>query len=196
MDAWATTAPSTVMPFGRHRGKPLSEVPTEYLRWALANATAMGPELREQVEAVLGFQAPSMPFMVEAGPAEAEEAAPPDASDLAAINQHLRDLRKEDAALIKKANAEVARIRKGWDDDKVRLANAQTEVKQLKRALAEASREKVSDPAAFRRVVKQWYGAVSRRFHPDMGGSAASQVVANVCYQELIERLDQMEKNR
>ncbi len=48
-------SPITVqtMPFGMHYGKPLSEVPKDYLRWALENATAADPDLKWTIESLL-----------------------------------------------------------------------------------------------------------------------------------------------
>jgi len=35
-----------VMPFGKHTGRPLGEIPTDYVKWALDNVTDMDPDLR------------------------------------------------------------------------------------------------------------------------------------------------------
>lgn len=39
---------SVTMPFGRHKGKPLREIPAEYLEWLL-NLDTLRPELRAAV---------------------------------------------------------------------------------------------------------------------------------------------------
>jgi hypothetical protein len=31
----ATTSPTPILPFGKHKGQPLADVPGDYLRWAL-----------------------------------------------------------------------------------------------------------------------------------------------------------------
>jgi len=41
------------MPFGKHRGQPLEEVPTSYLQWLLDNCD-LRPQLQEAVEEELG----------------------------------------------------------------------------------------------------------------------------------------------
>jgi hypothetical protein len=41
------------MPFGRHKGRPLAEVPSEYLRWSLANVR-LGSGFRREIVADLG----------------------------------------------------------------------------------------------------------------------------------------------
>ncbi len=45
-----------VMPFGKWKGKPLSEVPDDYLHW-LRNKLDLDPELRDAIQARLGASA-------------------------------------------------------------------------------------------------------------------------------------------
>jgi hypothetical protein len=40
-----------VMPFGKHKGKPLAEVPAGYLTWLLENVPDLYPKTREAIEA-------------------------------------------------------------------------------------------------------------------------------------------------
>lgn len=42
-----------VMPFGKHKGKSLEDVPSGYLRWALENADIRQPELRLAIERIV-----------------------------------------------------------------------------------------------------------------------------------------------
>lgn len=42
-----------VIPFGKHKGKPLADVPMPYLRWLLANATDLRPDTRATIEAFM-----------------------------------------------------------------------------------------------------------------------------------------------
>ncbi len=52
--AWlATLQPATVMPFGRHKGTPLAEVPADYRRWLLGQD--LDPDLRAGVRLSLGL---------------------------------------------------------------------------------------------------------------------------------------------
>jgi hypothetical protein len=44
----------TILPFGKHRGKRLSEVPTSYLRWALASCDALDHWTRAAMKEELG----------------------------------------------------------------------------------------------------------------------------------------------
>jgi hypothetical protein len=42
------------MPWGKHKGKPINEIPESYLWWALRNATALDPDQRKAIETFLG----------------------------------------------------------------------------------------------------------------------------------------------
>ena len=39
-----------IMPFGKHRGKPIQNVPGDYLRWVLKNCSNATPQLRRAIE--------------------------------------------------------------------------------------------------------------------------------------------------
>jgi hypothetical protein len=55
-----TTDPAAfVMPFGRHKGKPLREVPRGYLRWCLENVAGLQSETRAAMTAFMGRPAAS-----------------------------------------------------------------------------------------------------------------------------------------
>jgi hypothetical protein len=41
------------MPFGRHRGQRISEIPTSYLRWVLREVRDLDPDLRDAIEEVV-----------------------------------------------------------------------------------------------------------------------------------------------
>jgi len=42
-----------VLPFGKHRGRRVSEIPTDYLRWLLANSTGLDVDLRNGIDRVM-----------------------------------------------------------------------------------------------------------------------------------------------
>ena len=42
-----------IMPFGKHFGERLADIPVSYIRWALANVTDLDPDLRWSLESVL-----------------------------------------------------------------------------------------------------------------------------------------------
>jgi len=46
------------MPFGKHRGKELDDIPLDYLEWLLHNVELRDPRLREEVEYLVGEDAP------------------------------------------------------------------------------------------------------------------------------------------
>lgn len=153
--------PPDVMPWGKHKGKPLNEVPRDYLKWAVNNADAMSAELRAAIETELGL----IPGVTNPG-----EKTPMD---------DLRDLLAETRRKLKEAEKHAQNL-------EMQLRSQEAQIKA-------ASRDVVTDADAFRRIVKQWFGAMSRKFHPDLGGSADRQAVVNQCYQDLIRRLDPCE---
>lgn len=44
------------MPFGKHRGVPIDQVPESYLVWCLDTIEDLSPTLRREIEVVLGIQ--------------------------------------------------------------------------------------------------------------------------------------------
>ena len=47
------------MPFGKHRGERISEIPADYLRWVLNSCDIASPELKGQIRAHLGGSGPA-----------------------------------------------------------------------------------------------------------------------------------------
>lgn len=47
-----------IMPFGKHRGKPLEYVPEDYLLWVLENCKQISPFLRQAIIDRLEIQQP------------------------------------------------------------------------------------------------------------------------------------------
>ena len=43
------------MPWGKHKGKPIDEVPADYLEWAIKNASNINDTLRAEIERQLGL---------------------------------------------------------------------------------------------------------------------------------------------
>ena len=48
LELWESWQPT--LPFGKHAGKWLSEVPKDYLRWLLRNSSSLDSELRTAIE--------------------------------------------------------------------------------------------------------------------------------------------------
>lgn len=48
-----TDTATFVMPFGKHKSKPLAEIPKPYLRWVVDNVETLYPETREAINAHL-----------------------------------------------------------------------------------------------------------------------------------------------
>ena len=48
-----STASLLRMPFGKHRGEPIEDLPSDYIDWALANLDSLRPAIREEMEAQL-----------------------------------------------------------------------------------------------------------------------------------------------
>jgi hypothetical protein len=49
------------MPFGKHKGTKLEEVPKHYLLWILDNCDMKSPTLKSEIEKILGLQAEERP---------------------------------------------------------------------------------------------------------------------------------------
>lgn len=44
------------MPFGKHKGEPVEDVPAEYLHWFLENVERISPALQEEMEKQLAMK--------------------------------------------------------------------------------------------------------------------------------------------
>jgi hypothetical protein len=118
--------PSYMLSFGKHKGRPISEVPSDYLVWCLDNMDWLKP-------------------------GEAK------------FNRTL------------------------WEVFRRRL-NLPLDLPKIEDIQPEQTPQMVDE--GLRRTLKQWYAGMSRRFHPDLGGSAKEMVVVNLCYDSLIELLE------
>ncbi len=136
---------STPMPWGKHKGQPIGQIPRSYMRWCLENADALAPELRRSFEWMCGLAVGSTKAKVD-----------PDA--------------------------------KPW---KAAPQCSKPEPEQPK-----APPPPIAQIASLRGLVKAWYGKMSRKFHPDLGGSAEKQIVLNLCYKTLCEEIERWEGQR
>jgi uncharacterized protein (DUF3820 family) len=46
-----------IMPFGKHAGERVEDLPTDYLHWCLKNVAKLDPRLRKAMETTLGMPA-------------------------------------------------------------------------------------------------------------------------------------------
>lgn len=156
-----TAGPDMLMPWGKHKGVALKDIPRDYLKWILRSADVATPGLKDAVRAVLGQQAPAPPL-----------GDPPHWSP-----------------------AKGAEWPGNYSDEKRRILNdlfaARAEVDWLKNELAN---RREMEAGALRVLIRRWYGAMSRQYHPDAGGSAEKQAVVNVCYGELMNMLGGSDK--
>lgn len=182
MDVTASGFPA--MPWGKHKGTPLHEVPASYLRWCLNNADSLDDSLRREIEEVLGLPIGS----TKRGEASVPRAVPRDD----ALNQEIAAL-KNQIEYFRKLLAESQKTTVALNTENLKLnkkaSNLLSECQSLRAALAESREEKPTDLQVFKRIIKQWFAAMSRRFHPDHGGDTKNQIIVNVCYNDLMERL-------
>lgn len=47
---------TTRMPFGKHKGEELADIPDDYLFWCLDHCTSMSPSLRKAIERHLNYE--------------------------------------------------------------------------------------------------------------------------------------------
>jgi hypothetical protein len=72
-----------------------------------------------------------------------------------------------------------------------KLSALRAELKMAQQQAASAGTAGLNGHAtAWRRLVKQSFGAMSRKYHPDMGGDVKSQTVVNACFEDLQKRFE------
>jgi hypothetical protein len=179
---------SDPIPFGKHKGTPIEQVDPGWLRWARdqsdycdPDSLKFWPELRAAIVSVVGEPVPgearprvmSLPDLVAALDgrgirlsARGRELATSEAVADPKIEEALRVHRPVLLALIA-----IIDPRAAPGSGSARLIWA----------------------ADLRRRLKAWYGALSRRFHPDKGGSTEGQIAVNESYRTLMQTFDEWE---
>jgi hypothetical protein len=71
-----------------------------------------------------------------------------------------------------------------------RVRELHAEVKSLRLELIRVQKNQPLRRDLVRQLVKAWYVAMSRKHHPDHGGSSERMLVVNDCYEDLISRLE------
>jgi hypothetical protein len=132
----------------------------------------MKPDLRREIETFLGLPlgstgpSPSKPGDVKLNDIKANET-----------------LTEDEKSIIKQ-------MKTAWGKDQARLKELERENRELRAELEAVKKNTPTDSDVFRRIVKQWFAAMSRKFHPDLGGSAEKQTIVNLLYRDLIARLE------
>lgn len=161
------------MPWGKHKGTPLKDVPKDYLLWVLREADKAAPELKAEIQRVLDEADNDRPLF-------GDDSGDPQAEEIAHWQARYFEADKRAKAAEKRAlefKREAAKAR----DNRVR---------ELEALLSAATQDRPADADKFRRIVKRWYGAMSRKYHPDLGGSAERQAVVNECYRGLVQLIE------
>lgn len=166
VDPFAAVTPDWVMPFGKYRGATLKEIKQKeasYLKWVASDkCTYATEELKAACRDLLdGIQ--DIPTFPGFAP-------PADMVSIARVD--LNELHRQAVA----DTNEIARLR--------------AEVSSLKRQMKSRD-EAIPGADGVRLLIRRWFGSMSRRFHPDAGGTAEQQSVVNICYRELTTMLEE-----
>jgi Putative quorum-sensing-regulated virulence factor len=208
------------IPFGKHKGMPLHEVPTDYLRWCLskderaAEMRARHPEFQAEAEAQLG---PAVMPLFDDGKVDPE----PEGNRYAVLERRYADLKAENEQLKQQHDADaksIARLKVGAyqrrsEHEKALRHNRQLStdlhavrsiVEQYRTRIAELERTTKDKPflrprtgevvspklGELRGIIKRWYRALALRFHEDRGGSKEQAIVVTEAYSTLIKEID------
>ncbi len=180
--------PTDAMPFGKHKGTPIDQVPADYLGWCLREMDACNPgsdrfwpEFRAAIESVAG---PMLPGIVH-----------PRVMVFAALCSLLAargiTISAKGGELITSETITDEELREAI---RVHRAPLLAIVKLVEPGQASSrGSARLLRAADLRCRVKAWYGKLSRQFHPDSGGSPEQFVVLNQCYRSVMEVLNQWE---
>lgn len=165
-------ASSYAMPWGKHKGKTIDQVPADYLQWAIRNAENINDEMRGEIERQLGL----LPGSTKTSPEE-----------------EIRVLRNQ----INKLKAEKAVAEERLDEMRRTLSRVNLELADLKAwprpgLLIGGNRTPKLDE--LRGVLKRWYRQLSLKFHPDRGGTNEAAIVVNEAYRTLMQEIETWEK--
>lgn len=214
----------TVMPFGKHKGTPLDQVPRDYLQWALKNATLVKPGLRGEIELVLGIpvgttrnppeaNGGTVSFKTRDGKQVSFKAKtietvtePPTSPETgngqtevqrlnASLANALRDVRDLEATIVNLRGDIIARDRTinaqraELDPLRARIATLQVQMSNAQQ-FGRNGTDNPTDMERFRRILKGVFSLMSRKHHPDVGGTVERQTVVNDFYRELVKKME------
>ena len=179
--------PDDAMPWGKHKGIPINQCPRDYLVWALRNMDACRPdherywpEYTQVLESLVGTHAPVTPPTMPLIPLCVE------------LNRRKVTLEVRGHE-IRTSQPIEPDLQSSIDANKTILA-AVLRCSNGPQPVSGGAR--LIQGAELRMLAKAWYGQMSRRYHPDTGGSQAAQVAVNDCYQTLIEMIAAWEVKR
>jgi hypothetical protein len=179
---------SDPIPWGKHKGLPIEQVPADYLRWALRDMDACNPdsdrfwpEFKEVLEKLVGAippgerpRVPSVPILC----AQLSQAG----VKLSALRGQLQTSGpvspEQELAIRIHRHTLVAVLTCAEPPDPARNGSA-----------------RLIWGAHVRCLVKDWFRKLARQFHPDMGGSTEAQMIANQAYKSLMTDLETWEKD-
>jgi Putative quorum-sensing-regulated virulence factor len=171
--------PSAPMPWGKHKGVPIAQVPRDYLVWCLQNTDACNPaherywpEFRAALEAMIGPGAPPPPPPVPSLQA---------CLSLLAARGHRCEADGDGFVIEPEPSSDLAAA----------LRVHGTAFLAMLRLCGPAEPEAPLDRV--RAKVRVWYRSLSTRYHPDRGGSDVQQLVVNEAYRDLLKILDELE---
>lgn len=174
------------MPFGKHKGIPINEVPGDYLAWAIKNMDCCNPdhdrywsEFTATLESLVGSQT--------------RDTSRPKVLPIGVLCARLKE---RGITLWVEGKKLVASETPDAELQQSIQAHANVLIQVLTCAVGN-SKVGLSRSAfglEIRRLVKTWYRGMSQKFHPDMGGSEAAQIAANECYGSLMQTLETWER--
>jgi hypothetical protein len=181
--------PSDPITWGKHKGIPIDQVDKGWLAWARDHAdlcnpdcASYWPEMRTAIVAVIGEGSVQRPRVIGL------EAL---CARLAGKRITIRALGHE---LVTSETVTDEDLRDGLRVHKAALL-ALVAIVEPRQAAGNGS-AKFLWAADLRGRIKAWYGALSRQFHPDRGGSQEGQTAVNQCYQSLMTVLQEWEGSK
>lgn len=177
------------IPFGKHKGIPIDQVPRDYLGWALRNMDCCNPdherywpEFRTTLESVVGTE----PDFTRPIPLS----FPALCAKLAARGIKVRI---EDGDLVTDGPSLTEQEQEGL---RIHKSPLMAIVQLIERPAPGAGTIKRIWSADLRTRIKLWYGRMSKESHPDQGGTHEAQIAVNRCYRALMDVITEWEATR
>jgi hypothetical protein len=179
-------SPDHPIPFGKHKGIPIDEVPGDYLVWALKNMDCCDPdhekfwpEFTATLESLVGPQDRGTPA--------------PRTLSLGQLCERLRELKI--TVWLENNKLVTSRTPEPEIKDAIKAhASAFAAVLGCAAGNSNVGLTRSAFIEDVRKLVKSWYRSLSQKFHPDVGGTEEAQKAANECYASFQELLNEWEK--